>query len=127
MNPFRFFMANAGYSHNPATETREQGQKRCARLLADAERRARDAGCSYRWEVDPEVRSSDWIPDHEDGGKYRDPWITWQCVMYDAQGKAIGSLHGIDFGRNGSPFGSPYKRVVEAELALDSLTEKEGA
>ena len=125
MNPFRFFMQHAGYSYDPKTETPEQGRRRCARSLADAEMRARDAGCSYQWEVDPHARSSDWIADHEDGGKYRDPWITWQCCMHDAEGEAIASLGGIDFGRNGSPFGSPYKRVVEAELALESLTEKE--
>ena len=119
MNSYQFFLKHAGYSHDPQTETRMQGRVRCARMLAKAEREARDGGFSYSWSIDPDSLSSDWIDDSEDGGKHHNTWRTWQCCMYNSAGDTVASLHAIDFGRDGEPWGDPYKRVVEAELALD--------
>lgn len=122
VNSYQFFLKHAGYSYKTGEETPMQGRIRCARQLAAVERKARDGGFSYNWSVDPDIRSDDWIADNEDGGRNCDPWQTWQCAMYNADGQIVNSLHSIDFGRDGEPWGDPYKRVVEAELALDGLT-----
>jgi hypothetical protein len=110
-----FFLENAGFSYNPKTETQEQGKMRCARILAKAERQASERGFFYRWSIDPHNDSSDFDDDHE-------PWQLWQCSMYNADGRIVNSLHGIDFGRDVEPWGNNYRRVVEAELATDGLT-----
>jgi hypothetical protein len=119
----RFFYLNAGYSYG-AGETPEQGRKRCARTLARAERAAANKGFSYRWSIDPHGSSADWIEPNEDGGRDNNPWQVWQCAMYNRDGRIVDSLHGIDFGRGGEPWGDNYKRVVEAELAIDGLTNE---
>ena len=122
-SPYHFFLKHAGYSHGKG-ETKQQGRIRCARRLADDERKARIGGFSYVWDVDPHSTSAEWIDDNEDGGRNCDPWQTWQCCMLNADGRIVASLHSIDFGRDGSPWGEPYKRVVEAELAADGLTNE---
>lgn len=119
MSPYHFFIANAGYSYDPKTQTPIQGRRECAKQLAFAEKRAHERGCSFSWEIDPNVTSADWISDFKDGGKHRHPWHTWLCVARDENGTAFASLGGIDFGRNGEPWGDPYRRVVEAELACE--------
>ena len=132
MNSYQFFLKHAGYSDDPQTETRMQGRVRGARALARAEREARDAGLSFQWGVD-DTASSDWLDDNQDGGKNCNPWRTWYCCAYAEvpvintgyyglkRPAPLASLSGIDFGRDGEPWGSPYKRVVEAELALEAL------
>lgn len=120
---YHFFMAQAGYSYDPKTETPMQGRIRCAKSLAYNEQRARNAGASFDWSVDPDITSADWVEAHQDGAS--DPWQTWQCVARDAQGKVFASLHGIDFGRDGDPWSNPYRRVVEAELACELPMDEE--
>jgi hypothetical protein len=112
-----FFLENAGSSYDPSKETKEQGQLRGAKLLAKAERQASQRGFTYNWSIDPHTDSSDFDDDPE-------PWALWQCAMYNAEGRIVNSLHGIDFGRDGKPWGDNYKRVVEAELATDGLTNQ---
>lgn len=119
MSPYHFFLANAGYNYDPKTETPLQGRIRCARDLAYHEKRAHDAGATFQWEIDDDASSADWIADDEDGGKNCDPWQVWACVARDAKGAVFASLYGIDFGRDGTPWSSPYRRVVEAELACE--------
>ena len=106
---YHFFYANAGYSYDPTVETQEQGRQRCAARLAEVEQQARDMGYSFRWELD-DIDSSDFSDDPE-------PWRLWVCTMCDEEGNALESLGGIDFGRDGEPWGNPYQRVVETELA----------
>lgn len=118
--PAAFFWTHAGYSHNPATETPEQGRKRGAQALADAALLASLAGVSFGWQVDPDTTSADWIEGRKDGSRYRDPWATWGCVLRGPDGVTLASLWGIDFGRGGEPWGEPYRRVVEAELAYEA-------
>lgn len=113
MTPYRFFLTHAGYSWNPATETKEEGRRRCAKALADAERRGMGAGLSFDWSID-EVDSSDWSDEEP-------AYAQWKCVCRDANGKFVTSLGVIDFGRDGSPWDSPYRRVVEAELAAEAI------
>lgn len=109
-----FFHEHAGYGYTPGKETPEQGRQRGAERLAQAEADARDAGFSFQWFVDPEITSADF----DDSP---DPWALWCCTIRNADGKVVGSLGGIDFGRDGEPWGDPYRRVVEAELALEAL------
>jgi hypothetical protein len=109
-----FFYDHAGYSYHPATETPEQGRIYCATQYAKAEAWARDAGLSFAWFQDPEIDSSD-FSDEEPA------WPLWECLVYNEDGEVIGALGGVDFGRDGSPRGDHYRRVVEAELALEAM------
>lgn len=111
----QFFAKHGGFSYMPEKETPEQGKQRCADALAVAEQSARDGGFSFNWSIDPHCDSSEFSEDAP-------AWQLWQCAMYNADGQIVNSLHGVDFGRDGSPFGSAYRRVVEAELAIDGLT-----
>lgn len=117
LTPYHFFLKHAGYSYDPKTQTKMQGRIMGAKELAAAERWALDQGCSFDWEVD-DVDSSDWSDE-------RSSWNQWVCIMRDAHGNVMESLCGIDFGRDGEPWGEPYKRVVEAELASDAMHDAE--
>jgi hypothetical protein len=121
MNAYQFFLKHAGYSHGPK-ETPTQGRIRCARALAKNEAAAKRGGFTYAWDVDPTASSADWITAEDDyKGGYSDPWRLWQCCMLDGEGRIVNSLHGIDFGRDGTPWADPYRRVVEAELAGEGM------
>ena len=110
-----FFYEHNGYSYSPATETSEQGRLRCAHEAARAEEAGRDAGLSFDWRVDPDINSSD-------HSEEQPPYELWECICYDENGTVAASLHGIDFGRDGSPHSAPYRRCVEAELAAEALS-----
>lgn len=116
MNAYQFFFKNAGYSHG-TDETAMQGRIRYARMLAKAERDARNGGFSFEWSIDPDIDSSEFDDSSE-------PWQLWQCAMFNADGRIVNSLHGIDFGPDGSPRSNSCRRVVEAELAVDGLTNE---
>jgi len=51
----QFFYDHAGYSWKPSAETREQGRKRCAEMLAKAERYAADNSLIYEWQMGARV------------------------------------------------------------------------
>ncbi len=108
-----FYLKDAGWVYNPTMTRKDKLQY--ARTLARAEREAFEGGFFYHWSVDPEINSSYFSDD-------TDPWKLWQCSMYNKDGKIVNSLHGIDFGRGGQPWGNNYRRVVEAELAIEGLT-----
>lgn len=112
LTPFQFFLQFAGWSYDPKTETKLQGRQRSAQLLANAERSASDAGCSFAWEIDQYGSPRDWNPDVEH-------YPVWECIMRDGAGEIVGALCGIDFGPDCSPWGDTYRRVVEAELAAE--------
>lgn len=114
----RFFYDNAGISYHPSTETMEQGRQRTARELASAEAEARDEGISFDWDHDPDMDSSTFF-----SGEL--VWPLWVCRMYNADGEIIGYIGGVDFGIDGSPWNNAYKRVVEAELALDVVVSRQ--
>lgn len=107
MNPYEFFHQWAGFSWDPKTETREQGKARCAQLHATAEAWARDAGVRFQWVRDPDCDRSG----IEHGGPL------WLCMAW-RDSTCIGSLGSVDLGESGEPWGDPYARVIEAELAL---------
>lgn len=110
----RFFFKHAGYSYDPKKETKLQGRWRCATALALAERKANNVGLRFEWSVDPDCDSSEFSEE-------KPAWALWQCLARGQDGKPCASLGGIDFGRRGEPWGQPYKRVVEAELAAEAL------
>jgi hypothetical protein len=107
---YQFFLKHAGYSVNPG-ETQIQGRRRSARELARAEQHASSMGVSFHWEVD-DLDSSEWSDEEP-------PYPQWCCVARTADGKVFASLCGIDFGRDSEPWGDPYRRVVEADLATE--------
>lgn len=112
ISPYHFFLKHAGFCWNESQgENREQGRRRCAKALAKAEKWGSEQGVSFQWELDG-GDSREWKED----GEPVTP--TWQCIARDAGGKVVSSLGGIDFG-DGKPWGDPYRRVVEVELALE--------
>lgn len=116
-SPYQFFFEHAGFSYDPATETPQQGRARCAKALAAAEKNARESGTSFEWSIDPDVTAADMIENVRRNNDYS----LWQCVARDETGDVRASLHGIDFGPDGEPWGDPYRRVVESELASEFL------
>lgn len=101
----QFFYDKAGYSYTPGTETPEQGRENGAKRLALAERFARANGWTYQW-----------VPDDDDcGDGDSTPEVREGCILRDADGKVLESLWGIGDASAG------YRRVVEAELALDHM------
>ena len=105
-----FFFEQAGYSYHPLKETPEEGRTRGAIALAAAEAQATAAGVQFRWDRDG-MTNREWTDEGEEYG-------TWGCTAY-YQGEVIGSLCGIDFGNDKSPWGEPYARVVQAEIVSE--------
>lgn len=95
----KFFYDHAGYSYDPKVETAAAaGRLRCATALAGAERAARGA-VYFDWGWESEVE-----------GEY--------CVArLDETGEttSLGGIQGAD---------DNYRRVVQAELALELLSPK---
>ncbi len=102
-NQEQFFYANAGYSYNPAKETKEEGKVKNAKGLALSESKGRDISLSFEWVTDTEEEN------------------LWGCICRNEEGEIVSSLWGIDFGADNTPWGDPYRRVVEAELAWEVL------
>ncbi len=122
-----FFYEHADYSYDPKTETAEQGRIRGAIALAKAEEHARNTAWEFDWvydedgcigcDCDNEECACSSGADHE----------TLCCILrtsepscYDGHGNSVGgavlaSLGGI------CGADSNYRRVVEAELALEAL------
>lgn len=111
LDRFFFFYENAGFSYDPKTETEQAGRMRCARQLAEAEEWALQQGYSYNWNY-CDTTSADFTDD-------KPAWELWRCEVYDEESELVQSLSAIDFGRDGSPYGQAYAKVVEAELALE--------
>lgn len=107
MTPYEFFHQWAAWSYDPKAETSEQGKARCAQLHANAEAWARDAGVRFQWVRDPDCDRS--------GIEHNGP--LWLCMAWKGP-ECIASLGCVDLGEHGEPWGDPYARVVEAELAL---------
>lgn len=108
---YHFFFSQAGYSHSPAIETAIQGKRRCAKALAAAEAEADARHCSFSWDVDT-YDSSEWSDETPAYAQY-------VCTGRYADGRIFACLGGIDFGRDRDPWMDDYRRVIEAELALE--------
>jgi hypothetical protein len=116
----RFFYSNAGYSWDSKTETRNQGRWRTARELARAEKYASDHNWQFDWEDDWSIGS------HKDyfgkGSAYEDsePRTCESCALISEDGNSVlASLGCIDDASDS------YRRVIEAELAVEALHEIE--
>lgn len=111
---WRFFLHNAGYCVPP-------GRAACAKALAQAERWAEEAGFVVEWELD-HVTNREFT---DEGPEY----FLWQATAYlpcetCGQRRVVASLGGVDFGAGRDPWMDDYRRVVEAELALEVMNER---
>jgi hypothetical protein len=106
-----FFIENAAYGYDPKTETAAQGRERGARLLAAAESLASARGWTFEWADDSQPCDCDC-----------DCAETWPevCIARSGSGARVGCLGGICGATR------EYKRVVQAELALEHMDWKEG-
>ncbi len=102
---YLFFLRNAGYSYDPKTETKQAGRSRCARQLAKAERDAAALGFTFEWQED-DIFASHGHDEH--------PNTCEVCFCLDGD-KVLASLGCIDDATR------EYRRVIEAELALEAL------
>ena len=101
----QFFYRNAGYCWNSEKETEEQGRVRCAKQLAEAEQHAREENWSVIWDNDfDHVPSKDYTPN-----------TCESAMLFNEDGEMLASLGCID------DADTNYRRVVEAELALEAL------
>lgn len=110
--PYQFFLTHAGYSYGP-TETPQQGRRRCAHHLARAEAAASRFGWTFEWRLDG-GDSTEWTKSR------RPPTPTWECIARNGDGNVVASLCSVDFS-DGEPWGDPYSRVVQAELACEAF------
>jgi hypothetical protein len=103
----KFFTENGGYRQRPG-ESKAVARRRSAESLARAEQYAFDHDWRVDWVVDPEPYE---MGDAED----EMPKEVFGAVLYDAAGKQLDSLWSIGDPTQG------YRRVVEAELALEAM------
>lgn len=82
-----------------------------AEQLATATEYGALAGLQFAWSHDD--ITSEYFTD--EGPFYR----LWVVVARDCSGDVVGSLGAVDFGPDGEPWGDPYARLVEAELAVE--------
>lgn len=107
-----FFYEHAGYSYGP-DQTPEQGRCETATKLAEAEAYAAKRGWRVDWQDDPE-------PYQLGDAATEMPSQVLCAVLCDDDGAVLESLGGI-----GDP--SPeYRRVVDAELALEAMKHEVG-
>ena len=111
----QFFYDNAGYSYPVGEEeNKEQHRVSHAVSLAAGEAWARQEGYAFDWTIDPECTS------YDQGISTRaDSYRLWQVSAYGPDGEFVAGVGAVDFGRGGSPWGDPYRRVAEAEMAVD--------
>jgi hypothetical protein len=107
LEAYQFMREHGAHWYRPAAETEEQGRVRSALQLARVERALRRRGGWVSWEPDPDGTAA---------GKHP-AWIAcllrWPNDGGDAE--PVAALGGIDANE-----GDPYRRVVEAELALEA-------
>lgn len=112
----QFFFEHAGYSYNPKTETAEQGRQRGAERLAAAERFAAEKSFVFEWNYDEEgcIGCDCGNPDCacSSGASHE----VLYCLLRESDnGEVLQSLSGI------CEPSREYRRVVEAELALEAM------
>jgi hypothetical protein len=112
-----FFYVHAGYSYKPGAETPDEGHERSARQYALAETWAHAQGLEYRWQDDWMVQ--DHVAEYDCYDEGEGPETCESCLLVDPRrpGKVLASLGCIDDAT------SAYRRVVQAELALEIMPE----
>lgn len=124
----QFFHDNAGFSWNPQTETQEQGKERCAREIARAEEYAREHGWYAEWELEQENPRDVLGEPDEVNGPFYDPTNDFvSCVLWSNPddspaftSEVLASLGMIEESKDVRERQN-YRRVIEAELALEAL------
>jgi hypothetical protein len=112
---FWFFFDCAGYSHDPRKESPLAGRVRVALDSVLIEARGREAGLRFEWVMDPYMDSSEFSDE-------RPAWPVWSCTCFAYEDNTVlASLGCIDFGRGKQPWGEPYRRIVECDLAYEAL------
>jgi hypothetical protein len=112
---YLFFLKHAGYAYRPS-ETPQAGRSRSARQLAKAERDAVALGYQFEWRNDDEGCSGCDCGSDDCACSTGVDHETLGCLMYAPDSKdAVQSLWGIC-----NPT-REYRRVVEAELAMEAL------
>lgn len=103
----QFFADNAGSSYDPKVETEQEGKLRGACNLALAERWAVRAGVTFEWSPD-----FDHCADGDEAPEVREQVLATLATpgQTDALYASLGSIGDAT---------DDYKRVVEAELALE--------
>lgn len=123
----RFFYREAGYSYDPATETRNAGRWRCAKALAKAEAFGRERGYHFVWIEDGDCIGC------ECGSKdcacaSGRPHEVLTCVVYAPEGLEFEGWHvrGNVLASLGSICepSADYRRVVMAELAEEAAANE---
>lgn len=115
-NSVKFFLENVGTSYHPGRETPEQGTERLALELAEAEVWAVATGYCFHWRTDPYLTSKEF-------NSSKPYYPLWMVTMYDKDGGMVDTFGGVDFGRDGEPWGDSYRRLLEAQLALEIKRE----
>ena len=128
----KFFYDHAGYSVGPG-ETKRQGKTRGAKRLALAEQYAKDHDWVFEWEYDQDGCSGCDCGSTECACASGDEHETLCCILRDSEpsmhdsygrprgGAVLASLGGI------CSVTSDYRRVVEAELALEAVYDAEAS
>ena len=98
----KFFYLNAGFSYDPKRETEEQGRRRTARELADAEAYAEREG----WEMS-------WEPDYAEPG-------TLVIYLSDENGDVLAAVGGVEPTEGDDDLTNTDRRLYYAELALEA-------
>jgi hypothetical protein len=117
---YQFFLRHAGYCFDPKTETEIQGRRRCAKALAEAERRGTELGLSIEWEDDRDADTSFLdqkdLFDDDDRANAR----FHRAIVRDADGTVRAVLGGIHENVALDGFRETM-RVVRAELFSEAL------
>lgn len=104
-----FFLEHAGYSRSLG-ESKARARRRAAESLARAEAHAEDSGWEVEWKYDQD--------EYQLGEGEEAPSEVLVAILRDHDRNVLASLGGI---ADPSP---SYRRLVEAELALEAMTEK---
>ena len=110
---WHFFYDHAPFSFNRAKETQLEGRMRCANELMMAEEYAKESDWEYDWDIDPDAEPVD-PADKDEAGE------ALYCRLVNRHGLVLESLYGI-----WEPT-KEYRRVVEAELALEAMARELG-
>lgn len=115
LDAFRHMRAFGPSSYRPSIETPEQGAVRAALELARAEYALRASSVEVSWQRDPYPDLS-WCDAEQLRELRAGETEMLECTLYGPDGEPIESMGGIHVLAGDES----YKRVVEAELALQA-------
>lgn len=120
---FAFFLEHAGYGYVPGEETEQEGKERCARVLADAEKRGTDLGLEIEFSPDPDADASFMdTEDYDDDDRYSAEFVC--ALVRDAEGEIVASLGSIHEDARDRQGARNYRRVIRAELFSEALPKQ---